>query len=137
MNTKTVITGTIGSDCHVVATQLLSRALREAGFSVHCLGALVSQEEFINASIETDADAILVSSIYGHAILDCEGLRDKCVEAGRKDILLYVGGILTVTAQDWGEVEKTFKEMGFNRVYPPDTLPSRAIAHLKKDLGVG
>ena len=34
------------------------------------------------------------------------------------------------------ETEKRFKDMGFNRVYPPQTLPGVAITDLKHDLGI-
>lgn len=140
MDKKTVITGTIGSDAHVVATRLLTLALREAGFNVECLGAKVSQEEFIEAAIETNAAAILVSSIYGQGMLDIEGFRDKCIEVGLKDILLYIGGTLTpggletAFGGDWERIERRAKEMGFNRVYSSDTDLSVAIADLKADL---
>ena len=46
----------------------------------------------MEAAIETNSDAILVSSLYGMGILDYQGLRDKCIEAGIPDILLYAGG---------------------------------------------
>ena len=32
--------------------------------------------------VETNADAIIVSSLYGHGEIDCRGLREKCDEAG-------------------------------------------------------
>jgi methylaspartate mutase sigma subunit len=133
---KTLVLGVIGADVHAIGNKILDYALTEAGFKVINLGVMVSQEEFINAAIETDADAILVSSLYGHGELDCRGLREKCDEAGLKDILLYVGGNLVVGKTPFEEVEKKFKEMGFNRVYPPGTLPDTAIADIKKDLGV-
>ena len=132
----TVITGVIGSDCHIIGSRLLSIGLEKAGFKVVSLGSAVSQEELINAAIETNAAAILVSSIYGQAAIDCEGLRDKCDEAGLKNILLYLGGNLAIGKEDWGELEKTFIAMGFSRVYPPKTLPAVASADLKKDLGL-
>lgn len=53
---------------------------------------MVSQDEYIDAAIETGADAIVVSSIYGHGDIDCLGLRER----GIGDILLYVGGNLFV-----------------------------------------
>lgn len=134
--TPTVVLGTIGADAHVVGIWILRRALTEAGFKVAYLGAVVPQQEFIDAAVETKADAILVSSVYGMGVLDCEGMREKCIEAGLKDILLYVGGILIATEEDWAKTEKRFQDMGFNRVYPPQTLPSTAIADLKKDLGI-
>ena len=142
MDKKTVVTGTIGEDAHMVATQLLSYALEKAGFNVECLGARVPQEEFIDAAIESNAVAILVSSLYGHGILDIEGFRDKCVEAGLKDILLYIGGILTPGGMETADgkgceaIEARVKEIGFNRFYGPDANLEEAIADLKKDLGI-
>ena len=71
----TVITGTIGVDAHVIGTKVLSRALRDAGFNVVELGALTPPEEFIKAAQETDADAMLISSLYGMAELDVRALK--------------------------------------------------------------
>ena len=48
---------------------------------------MVSQEEFVQAAIETDADAILVSSLYGHGEIDCQGLRENA-RSGINDIPL-------------------------------------------------
>ena len=133
---KTVVLGTIGSDCHVVGATLLAHALREAGFNVAHLGAICTQEEFINAAEETAADAIWVSTLYGMGLLDCEGLKEKLIEAGLGHVLLYVGGLLIATELPWEETEKRFKDMGFNRVYPPGTTPDKPIADLKKDLAI-
>jgi len=135
----TVVLGTIGVDAHIVGGWILKRALEKEGIKVVYLGASVSQEEFINAAVETDADAIWVSSLYGMGRLECQGLRAKCVEAGLKDIILYAGGMLVASmdlVKDWEKVEKEFEEMGFNRIYRPGTLPAVPIADLKKDLGV-
>ncbi len=135
-NTKTVVMGVIGADVHAVGIQILSYAFREAGFNVINLGVMVSQEEYIQAAIESAADAILVSSLYGHGELDCQGFRDKCDEAGLKGILLYVGGNIVVGKQPFEEVEKRFHAMGFDRVFGPGTMPETSVAMLKKDLQV-
>ncbi len=135
-NTKTVVMGVIGADVHAVGIQILSYAFREAGFNVINLGVMVSQEEYIQAAIESAADAILVSSLYGHGELDCQGFRDKCDEAGLKGILLYVGGNIVVGKQPFEEVEKRFHAMGFDRVFGPGTMPETSIEVLKKDLQV-
>jgi len=132
----TVVTGVIGDDVHVVGIRILEHALRDAGFKVVALGVQVSQEEFINATVETNADAILVSSLSGHAQILIPGLRDKCTEAGLADILLYLGGQLVIGRTTWENVEKMFKDMGFNRVYPPDVLPPQVITDLEADLSV-
>ncbi len=132
---KTLVIGVIGADVHAVGNKILEIAFKEAGYNVVNLGITVSQDEFVKAAIETNADAILVSSLYGHGELDCPGLRDKCVEAGIGDILMYVGGNLVVGKQDFADVEKRFKAMGFDRVYAPGTRPEVSIADLRKDLG--
>ena len=136
-NGKRLVIGVIGADVHAVGIRILEFAFRQAGFQVTNLGVMVSQEEFIGAALETGADAIVVSSLYGHGELDCRGLRDKCDEAGLEGILLYVGGNIVVGKQDFNDVEKRFHEMGFDRVFPPGTTPEQAIECLNKDLGVG
>ncbi|HHX21031.1 MAG TPA: methylaspartate mutase subunit S [Clostridiales bacterium] len=133
-NGKKLVLGVIGADVHAVGNQILNHAFREAGFDVVNLGVMVSQEEFIEAAIESAADAILVSSLYGHGELDCQGLREKCDEAGLTGILLYVGGNIVVGKQPFEEVEKRFHAMGFNRVFGPGTPPETTIRALREDL---
>ncbi len=134
MKRPTVLTGTVGMDAHVIGTKIISRALREEGFKVIELGILTPPEEFIQAAIETDADAMLMSSLYGMAELDLRGFKEKCIEAGLDDVLLYLGGILGVGRHDFAEDEKKFKAMGFDRVYPPEADIKAAIEDLKADL---
>ena len=136
MDKKKLVIGVIGADVHAVGISILQHAFEEAGFEVVNLGVMVSQEEYIAAAIETNADAILVSSLYGHGELDCRGLRDKCDESGVKDILLYVGGNIVVGKQPFDEVEKRFKAMGFDRVFGPGTAPETTVAALYEDLKV-
>jgi len=133
--TRTVVTGVIGADCHIVGNRILQMALEEAGFKVVPLGIMVAQEEFVKAAIETDADAVLVSSLYGQGELDCQGLRDKFEEAGLGRIHLVVGGNLVVGKQEWADVERRFLAMGFDRAYPPGIDLRRVIADLRRDLG--
>ena len=134
MQKKKLVIGVIGADVHAVGNKILYHAFTEAGFDVTNLGVMVSQDEYIDAAIETDADAIIVSSLYGHGELDCQGLRDKCHERGIGDILMYVGGNIVVGKQPFEDVEKRFKAMGFDRVFGPGTAPEIAIEALKEDL---
>jgi methylaspartate mutase sigma subunit len=129
----TIVTGVIGADTHIVGNRILSMALEDAGYRVVSLGALTPAGDFIRAAIETAADAILVSSLYGQGELDCRGFRDLCIEAGLDDILLYVGGNLVVGKQPWDVVEKRFLDMGFDRAFPPGTRVEGALAALAAD----
>ena len=131
---KTLVLGVIGADVHAVGNQILNYAFQDAGFHVVNLGVMVSQEEFIEAAIESAADAIVVSSLYGHGELDCQGFREKCDEAGLKGILLYVGGNIVVGKQPFEDVEKRFRQMGFDRVFGPGTTPEAGISALREDL---
>jgi methylaspartate mutase sigma subunit len=130
---RTIVTGVIGSDTHIVGNRILSMALEEAGFKMVSLGALTPAEDFVKAAVETAADAILVSSLYGQGELDCRGFRDLCVEAGLDAILLYVGGNLVVGKQTWTEVDRRFLDMGFDRAFPPNTRMDEVIDTLDRD----
>ncbi|MFB0919050.1 MAG: methylaspartate mutase subunit S [Clostridiaceae bacterium] len=134
MDKKKLVIGVIGADCHAVGNKILEYSFTQAGFEVINVGVLSSQEDFINAAIETAADAIIVSSLYGHGEMDCRGMRDKCNEAGLEGILLYVGGNIVVGKQEWSDVERRFKAMGFDRVYKPGTPVEQDIEDLREDL---
>lgn len=130
----TVVTGTIGYDVHVIGIRLIERALRSSGFRVVALGTQVHPDEFVAAAIEANADAIFVSSLDGHAKLWAPGLKGKCTEAGLADILLYIGGMLIIAEERWEDTERIFREMGFDRVYPPRVRIPQILADLESDI---
>lgn len=130
---RTIVTGVIGSDTHIVGNRILTMVLEKAGYKVVALGALTPAVDFIKAAVETNADAILVSSLYGQGELDCRGFRDLCLEAGLDSILLYVGGNLVVGKRSWEETEKTYLDMGFDRVAPPGTRTEAVLEWLERD----
>jgi len=135
-----VVIGTIGSDAHIIGGWVLKHKFQQAGFKVAFLGSMVPQEDFINAAIEVDADAILVSSSYGMGPIDCEGMRDRCIEAGLDDIILYAGGTVVAPKkmeENWHEVERHFQEkLGFNRVFKNTVDAEQCLAWLMKDLEI-
>ena len=134
MNDITAILGVIGSDCHAVGNKILEHALVSEGIKVVNLGVMVSQDEFIDAAIETGAQAILVASIYGHGEIDCDGLRGRCLERGLDRIVLYVGGNLVIGKRDFSEVEALFRGMGYDRVFPPTVDLKQMVDLLKQDV---
>lgn len=130
---QTVILGVIGSDAHVVGITILEQAFEAAGFNVVNLGVKSSQSEFVDAADEHDADAVLVSSLYGHAKQDCQGFQQKIEDAGL-DVTTYIGGNLAVGQDSFDETRETFKALGFDRVFDSETDPDEAIEALKTDL---
>lgn len=133
---ETIVIGVIGADVHAVGNRIIEHVLTNEGYNVVNIGVLSSQEDFINAAIETNAKMILVSSLYGHGEIDCRGLREKAIEAGLDDIILYVGGNIVVGKQNFDDVEQRFFQMGFNRVFPPGTPIDDVLPLIKADLGL-
>ena len=134
--TINIVTGVIGEDVHITGIRILEHALRKSNFKVASLGIHNSDDDFINAAKETNADAIMISSLAGHARLLVGDLRNKCNEAGLKDVLLYLGGQLVVEEQEWSNTEKIFLDMGFNWVCPPYATPRTIIENLKQDFKI-
>jgi methylaspartate mutase sigma subunit len=134
MSTHTIVLGVIGADCHAVGNKILEAFFSRAGYRVVNLGVMVSQDEFIDAAIETGAAAILVSSLYGHGEIDCAGLRDRCIERGLDRILLYVGGNLVVGKSDVSATREKFLAMGYDRVFPPSVELDEVAVLLGQDL---
>lgn len=130
----TIVIGVIGADVHAVGNRIIEYTLENAGYNVVNIGVLSTQEDFINAALETNAQMILVSSLYGHGEIDVRGFKDKCVEAGLDDVILYVGGNIVVGKQDFNDVEKRFLNMGFNRAFPPGTTIESVLHFIKDDL---
>ncbi len=131
---KTIVLGVIGSDCHSVGNKVLERFFTDNSYKVNNIGVMSTQDEFIDAAIETKADAILVSSLYGHGEIDCRGLPEKCIERGLEDTILYVGGNLVVGKVDETEVEEKFLGMGYHRVFHNNCELEDILKTLDKDI---
>lgn len=132
---KTIVIGVIGADVHAVGNRVIEYTLANNGYNVVNVGVLSTQEDFINAAIESAADLIMVSSLYGHGEIDCRGFKEKLIEAGLSEVLLYVGGNIVVGEQDFFDVEQRFLKMGFDRVFPPGFTIEESLSILKEDLG--
>jgi methylaspartate mutase S subunit len=63
-----------------------------------------------------------------------QGFKQKCMEAGLGNLILYIGGLLGLGRHDFKEDETKFKKLGFDRVYPPDVDLETAINDLRNDL---
>ena len=135
MKTPTIVLGVIGSDCHCVGNKILDAFFSDHGYRVVNLGVMVSQDEFIDAAIESAAAAILVSSLYGHAEIDCAGFRERCVERGLDDILLYIGGNLVVGKMPREAIERQV-QIGWVSIASscPATTWRQAAACLQADI---
>ncbi len=137
MKSSTVVMGVL-NDIHHLALLLIGGALSEAGFKPVYLGTHLAQEDFVSAALETNAAAIFVSQSCGHALIDAPGLREKCIEAGIGNIIIYLGGSTLIRDPagewKWEDIEKTFQKAGYTRVYPQEVSVQQIINDLKSDL---
>lgn len=129
----TVVLGVIGSDAHVVGVTILEHALKESDFDVVNLGAQTPAEEFAESAAEYDADAVLVSSMNGHAKRNCDGLHEMFAARGIDPITL-VGGNLTVGQTTAEDVRDQFLSMGFDYVFESGATPEETVETLKDAL---
>jgi len=132
-----VIIGVIGDDIHIVGNRIMQLALEESGFQVFNLRARNRPEEFCQAALEVNADAVFVSSLNGEGEYWCSDLRNLFREYGMGHVLLYVGGNIVVGERPRQEVVKLFKQFGFDRVYHQEPDIGVAIADLQEDLNRG
>ena len=113
---KKIVMGVVGNDVHVVANRLIDISLNQRGFEVFNLGVNTSLEEFIDASIETKADVVLISSLNGEAegwSRDLPNLKSKY----NLSSLFVIGGNLAVGEADPKEIIPKFKSYGFDLVF--------------------
>ena len=129
-----IVFGVIGDDIHVVANRILAISLAEAGFRAFNLGTHNTAEDFVAAALETEADAVLVSSVNGEGEYWCADFRQRFVDVGREDILLYVGGNLVVGDRRQDEVVTLFKYFGFDRVFYRNADFGEVLRLLAEDL---
>ncbi|MDI6601061.1 MAG: D-ornithine 4,5-aminomutase subunit OraE [Thermoanaerobacteraceae bacterium] len=99
-----IVAATVGEDEHSVGMReiidIKHGGLEGFGIECHYLGTSVPIEKVVNAAIEIDADAILISTIITHADIhriNMRKLHELCVEKGIRDRVILVSGGTQVT----------------------------------------
>lgn len=99
-----VVAGTGGNDEHSVGLRevldIKHGGIEKYGIQYLYLGTSVPIEKFVDAAIETNADAILLSTIISHDNIhykNMQKLHDYAVEKGVRDRLILIAGGTQVT----------------------------------------
>ncbi len=137
MSKGRVVIGVIGDDIHVVGNRIAQLALEESGYTVFNLRTRNRPGDFVAAALETNADAVFVSSLNGEGEHWCSDFRERFEAIGLGNVILYVGGNIIVGHRDMTEIVDLFTQFGFNRVYHHQPDIGVAIADLDRDLGHG
>jgi len=112
-----VVTGVVGNDIHVVANRLIDLSLQARGFEVFNLGVNTYLEEFFDAAVETGAQVLLISSLNGEA--EGWGREVKRLKAKYNtldDLIMMIGGNLTVGTGNTEDIVPKYKNYGFDLV---------------------
>ncbi len=98
-NPMTIVAGTVGTDEHSVGLReiidIKHGGIEGFGIECHYIGTSVPLEKLIDAAVETNADAILISTIISHndthykSMLD---LHNLSIEKGIRDKIILVAG---------------------------------------------
>jgi D-ornithine 4,5-aminomutase subunit beta len=99
-----VVAGTVGSDEHTVGLKetldIKHGGIEKYGVKYVYLGSSVPVEKMVDAAIEANADAILLSTIITHDDVHTKNMQkthNLCVEKGIREKLLIVAGGTQVT----------------------------------------
>ena len=112
-----VVTGVVGNDIHVVANRLIDLSLKARGYEVFNLGVNTYLEEFFDACVETGADVLLISSLNGEAEGWSREIKTlKSRYKGLDDLILMIGGNLTVGTGDPQTIVPKYQRYGFDLV---------------------
>ena len=98
-NPMKVVAATVGEDEHSVGLReiidIKHGGIEKYGIECHILGTSVPVEKLVDAAIELNADAILVSTIISHDDIhykNMKKLNDYAIEKGVRDKLIIVAG---------------------------------------------
>jgi methylmalonyl-CoA mutase C-terminal domain/subunit len=83
-----------GLDGHDRGAKVIARALRDAGMEVIYTGIRQTPHMIVEAAIQEDVDAILMSILSGAHMAIFPKVMDLLHEAGADDVLVMAGGIL-------------------------------------------
>ena len=117
-----------GLDGHDRGAKVIVRALRDAGMEVIYTGLRQTPEQIINAVVQEDVDALLLSILSGaHNYIFpriMEGLKEK----GVTDILVLGGGVIP------NEDIPGLKAIGIAEIFGPGTTTQTIIEYIQGNL---
>jgi D-ornithine 4,5-aminomutase subunit beta len=105
-NSMKIVAGTVGEDEHSVGMReiidIKHGGIEKYGIECEYLGTSVPIEKLVDAAIETNADAILASTIISHDDIHYKNMKkihDYAVEKGIRDKMIIVCGGTQVTPE--------------------------------------
>jgi methylmalonyl-CoA mutase C-terminal domain/subunit len=117
-----------GLDGHDRGAKVIARALRDASMEVIYTGIRQTPEMIVEAAIQEDVDAILMSILSGAHMALFPKVMELLKKEGVDDILVAAGGILP------DEDIPAIKEMGIKGCFGPGTSTDEIIEFVRNNI---
>ena len=117
-----------GLDGHDRGAKVIARALRDAGMEVIYTGIRQTPEMIVEAAIQEDVDAILMSILSGAHMALFPKVMELLKKDGVDDILVAAGGILP------DEDISAIQEMGIKGCFGPGTSMEEIIEFVRNNV---
>ncbi len=117
-----------GLDGHDRGAKIIARALRDAGMEVIYTGIRQTPQMIVEAAIQEDVDAILMSILSGAHMAIFPKVMELLRENGVDDVLVMAGGILP------DEDIPAIEAMGIKGNFGPGTPTEEIIEYVKAHL---
>ncbi|MGH2478892.1 MAG: cobalamin B12-binding domain-containing protein [Ktedonobacteraceae bacterium] len=117
-----------GLDGHDRGAKVIARALRDAGMEVIYTGIRQTPEMIVEAAIQEDVDAILMSILSGAHMAIFPRVMELLKESEVDDVLVAAGGILP------DEDIPAIKTLGIQGCFGPGTSTEEIIAFVRKNV---
>jgi len=117
-----------GLDGHDRGAKVIARALRDAGMEVIYTGIRQTPEMIVEAAIQEDVDAILMSILSGAHMALFPKVMELLKKEGVDDIMVAAGGILP------DEDIPAIKEMGIKGCFGPGTSTDEIIEFVRNNI---
>jgi methylmalonyl-CoA mutase C-terminal domain/subunit len=117
-----------GLDGHDRGAKIIARALRDAGMEVIYTGIRQTPEMIVEASIQEDVDAILLSILSGAHLALFPRIMELLQQNNVDDVLVVAGGILP------DEDIPTIKALGIKGCFGPGTSTEEIIRFVRENV---
>lgn len=117
-----------GLDGHDRGAKVIARALRDAGMEVIYTGIRQTPEMIVEAAIQEDVDAILMSILSGAHMAIFPKVMELLKKEGVDDVLVAAGGILP------DEDIPAIKAMGIKGCFGPGTSTEEIIKFVQDNI---
>jgi len=117
-----------GLDGHDRGAKVIARALRDSGMEVIYTGIRQTPEQIVEAALQEDVDALLLSILSGaHGFLFPK-IMELLKEKGLGDILILGGGI--IPEEDVQEL----KALGISEIFGPGMISQTLVDYIRGNL---